>query len=84
MAIYGSRCFSPYLSICESTIFHQFWFLIQNIGSRYARNPIKGSEDSDDSLVFNKNKSEKIGPLDWRLRPGKVDPLTCDALPREP
>jgi len=46
--------------------------LIHNFGSSYARKPIKGSKDSDDNLVSKKNTSEKIGPLDWHLRPGKV------------
>jgi len=46
--------------------------MIHNFGSRYARKPIKGSKDSDDSLVSKKNWSEKIGSLDWHLGPGEV------------
>jgi len=38
--------------------------LIHNFGSRYARKPIKGSKDSDDSLVSKEILSEKIGSLD--------------------
>jgi len=41
--------------------FTNFWFLIHNFGSRYARKPIKGSKDSDDSLVSKTNLIEKIG-----------------------
>jgi len=36
-----------------------FWFLIHNFGSRYARKPIKGSKDLDDSLVSKKK-------LEWK------------------
>jgi len=41
-------------------------------GSRYTRKPIKGSKDSDDSLVSKNTLSKKIGLLDWRPGPGKV------------
>jgi len=60
--------------------------MIHNFGSRYARKPIKGSKDSDDSLVSKKNWSEKIGSLDWHLGPGEVakNTPTCDAPAREP
>jgi len=41
--------------------FTNFWFLIYNFGSRYARKLIKGSKDSDDSLVYKKKHlSEKM------------------------
>jgi len=33
---------------------------------------MKGSKDSDDSLVSKKNLTKKIGSLDWRLGPGEV------------
>ena len=60
--------------------------MIHNFGSRYARKPIKGSKDSDDSLVSKKNWSEKIGSLDWHLGPGEgaKNTPTCDAPAREP
>ena len=41
-------------------------------GCRYGRKPIKGSTDTDDSLVSKKKPEQKIGSLDWRLGPGKV------------
>jgi len=34
--------------------------LIKNFGSRYARKPVKGFEDSDDSLVSKQNLSKKV------------------------
>jgi len=37
--------------------------LTHNFGSRYARNPIKGSKDSDDHLVSKETLSQKIGSL---------------------
>ena len=49
--------------------FDHFWILWRNFGSWYARKPIKGSKDSDDSLVSKKNSSEKFGSLVWR--PGR-------------
>ena len=39
---------------------------------RNAGKPIKGSKDSDDSLVLNKNLTEKIGSLDWDPEQRKV------------
>jgi len=52
----------------------------------HARKPIKGSEDSDDSLVSKKILIQKLGLLDWRLRPGKLGQKqpTYDAPPRVP
>jgi len=35
-------------------------FLSHKFDSRYARKPIKGSKDSDDSLVSTKNLKEKM------------------------
>ena len=59
--------------------------MIHNFCSWYARKPIKGSKDSDDSLVSKNNMSKTIGSLDWRLRLDKVGQhSTCDAPPREP
>jgi len=34
--------------------------MIHNFGSRYARKPIKGSKDSDDSLVSKKTGAKKL------------------------
>jgi len=52
--------------------FTNFWFLIHNIGSRYARKPIKGSKDSDDILVSKKTLSQKIVSMVWRPGSGKI------------
>ena len=32
-------------------IFNNFWFLCNNLGSKYARKSVKGSKDSDDSNI---------------------------------
>jgi len=61
----------PLVSFVGVEILTTFWFLIHNFGFRYARKPIKGSKDSDYSLVTKTNLSEKIGQLVWRLGPGK-------------
>jgi len=52
------------------------WFLWDNFGSRNARKPIKGSKDSDGSLVLTKNLNEKIGSFDWRPGPRKLGKKT--------
>jgi len=68
-AFFLTLAFYFFALIC---FFHQFSFLIHNFGSRYARKPIKGSKDSDDSLISKKKHERKNWPLDWHLRPGKV------------
>jgi len=57
-----------------------------NFVSRYSRTPIKGSKDSDDSLVSKKILTQKIGSLDWRPRLGKLAKKndTWDVFPRDP
>ena len=62
------------------------FFLIRNFGSRYARKPIKGCKDSDDSLVSKQIIIEKIGYLGWYLGPGKGGPKHPhrDGPPGEP
>jgi len=86
MAIYKLGVIHPRLVFEGAEILTIFWFLGHDFGSRYARKPIKGSEDSDDSLVSNKILSQKLGLLDWRLRPGKLGQQqpTCDAPRRVP
>jgi len=53
-------------------ILTNFCFLGHNFGSTYARKPIKGFKDSDDSLISSETLRQNIGLLDWRLRLGKV------------
>jgi len=47
----------PRLAFEGVEILTTFCFLWHNFGSRYARKQIKGSKDSDDSLVFKKKKT---------------------------
>ena len=54
------------IAFCRTWNLPQFLFFSHNFGSRYAKKPIKGSGDSDHSLVFNKNLSPKNGSLDCR------------------
>jgi len=53
-----------------------FEFLWHNFVSRYARKPIKGSKDSDNSLLSKRNLIEKIASLDWCPGPRKVGQKT--------
>ena len=53
----------PSLEFVGVEILTTFWFLCHNFSPRYARKPIKGSKDSDDSLV-SKNKFE---PKNWLI-----------------
>jgi len=46
-------------------------FFRHNLGTRYARKPIKGSKDSDHNLV-SKKTSAKNGSLGWRPGQGKL------------
>jgi len=57
MAIYKLGVGHPRLVFEGVEMLTSFWFLWHNFGSRYARKPIKGSEDSDDNLVSKKNLS---------------------------
>jgi len=72
MAIYKLGVIHLRFPFVGVEIWTTFWFLWHNFGFRYSRKPIKGYKDSDDCLVSKKNLSEKIGSLDWRLRPRKV------------
>jgi len=72
MAIYKLGVIHPRLEFVGVESLTTFLFLWHNYDSRYARKPIKGSKDSDDSLVSKINLSQQIDSLDWRLRPGKV------------
>ena len=81
MAIYKMGVIHPSLEFVGVKILTTFWFLCHNFGSRYARKSIKGSKDSDNSLVSKKNSSQKIGSLDWRLWPGKVGRKNAKAPP---
>jgi len=71
MAIYIMGVIHPRLAFVGVETFTNFCFFGHNFGSWYARKPTKGSEGLDDSLVFKKNLSQKIGSLDWRPGPGK-------------
>jgi len=59
MAICNMGVMHPRLAFVWVDILTTFWFLGHNFGSRYARKPIKGSIDSDGSLVSKKNLREK-------------------------
>ena len=50
----------PRFSFVGVEILTTFWFLWHRIGSRYARKPIEGSKDSDDSQVSQKNWAKKL------------------------
>jgi len=54
MAIYKLGVIHPRLVFKGVGILTNFWFLCHNFDSRYARKPLKGSKDSEDSLVFKK------------------------------
>jgi len=64
MAISKLGVIQPRFPFVGAEILTTFWFWWHNFGSRYARKPIKGSKDLDDSPVLKKNLSEKIGSLD--------------------
>ena len=50
MAISKLGVIQPRFPFVGAEILTTSWFLWHNFGSRYARKPIKGSKDSDDSL----------------------------------
>jgi len=66
MAIHKLGVIHPKLEFVGVESLTTFWFLWHNYGSRYARKPITGSKDSDDSLVSKINLSQQIGSLNWR------------------
>jgi len=79
----------PRLGFVGAESFTKFWFLVHNVGSRYARKSVKGSKSW--ILPSSKKKLEpKNGSLDWRPGPGKggqktqKHPRTCDVPHREP
>jgi len=61
MAIYKMGVIQPRLPFVGVEILTTFWYLCHNFGSRYARNPIKGSKASDNILVSKK----KLDPKNW-------------------
>ena len=63
MALYKLGFIHPKLVFKEVEILTTFCCLCHNFGSRYARKPIKCTEDSEDSLVFKKNLGKKLA--DW-------------------
>jgi len=60
MAICKLGVIHPRFPFVGVEILTTFCFLWHNFSSRYARKPIKGSKDSDDSLVSKNNLSEKL------------------------
>ena len=50
----------PGSAFVEVEFLPHFWFLSHHFGSRYARKPIKGFKDLDDSLDSKKNWSQKM------------------------
>jgi len=59
LASYGHGKNTPWVSICADIIFTNFCFLSHNFGTRYASKPIKGSKDSDGSLIPKKTLTKK-------------------------
>jgi len=72
MAIYKQGVIQPLVSFLGVEILTPFLFLWNNFWSRYARKPIKGSENSWDSLVSKKHLGQNVGPVNGRPRPGKL------------
>jgi len=70
MVIQNMGVIHPRLGFVDAEIFTKFWFLVHNVGSRYARKSIKGSKDSDDSLVSKKTLSQKLAH--WIGAQGRV------------
>jgi len=60
MAIYHVGIIYRGSAFVGIAFFTKFCFLSHNLGSRYARKPIKDSKNSDDSLVSKKILSQKI------------------------
>jgi len=52
--------------------FTNFLFLSHNFGSRYARKPLNGCKDLDDTLDSKTTLGQKNGILGWRPGAGKV------------
>jgi len=48
------------------------FILDRNFWNRNTRKSIKGSKDSDSSLVSNENFSETLWPSGWALRPSSM------------
>jgi len=60
MAISKLGVIQPRFPFVGVEILTSFWFLWHSFGSRYARKPIKVSEDSYDSLVSKKTWAKKL------------------------
>jgi len=56
-------------------------FLSHNFGTKNVRKPIKGSKDSDYSLVSKQNLSQKTGLLGWSPGPGNLGQKMCKPMP---
>ena len=72
MAIYHMGVKHPRLVFVGVEIFTNFWFLINNFGSKYAKKSIKGSKDSHDGLDSKTVLSQKNDALGWRRGPAKL------------
>jgi len=62
MAIYKLGVIQPRFPFVVVEILTTFWFLCHHFVSRYARKPIKGSKNSDDSLF-----SKKLERKNWLI-----------------
>jgi len=60
MAIKSMDVIHPNLAFEGEEMFANFCFLAHDFGSRYARKPLKGSNDMDHSLVFKKTRANNI------------------------
>jgi len=81
MASYGWGVIYFGLAFVGVEIFTNFCFLGHNFGSRYATESIKGSKDSDNSLVSKTKLEPRIGSLDWGLGPDKVGQKSAKTSP---
>ena len=81
MAIFKLGVIQPRFPFVGVEILTTFWFLWHSFGSRNATKPIKGSKDSDDTLVSNKNLRPNIGSLNWAPGPRKVGNKNAKTTP---
>jgi len=78
MAINNMGVIHPRLKFAGIEILSTFWFLCHNFGSKYARKPMKGSKDSNGSLVSKTNRAKKLahwisvqGHVKWAIKTQK-------------
>ena len=81
MAIYNMGVMHLSLRFVGVEIFTNFWFLIDDFDSKYARKAIKSSKDDDHSLVSKKKLEPKNGSSVWRPGPGKVSQKIAKTCP---